>query len=72
MRSPEELEREITARNEAAMALERVNAELERQVEALKASEERFRLVVDGTKDYAIFMLDSTGRVASWNLARNA
>ena len=48
--------------------LQRANAELERQVEALKASEERFRTAVDGTKDYAIFMLDSTGRVVSWNL----
>ncbi len=68
MRSPEELEREIAARKDVAGALERANAELERQVEALKASEERFRTAVDGTKDYAIFMLDSTGRVVSWNL----
>jgi PAS domain S-box-containing protein len=30
-------------------------------------SEERFRLLVDYLKDYAIFMLDLDGRVASWN-----
>ncbi|HET7187893.1 MAG TPA: PAS domain-containing sensor histidine kinase [Gemmatimonadaceae bacterium] len=35
--------------------------------EALRESEERFRLLVQGVKDYAIFMLDPTGRVASWN-----
>src|SRR5207253_6498379 len=35
--------------------------------EILRQSEERFRLLVDGVKDYAIFMLDSEGRVASWN-----
>jgi PAS domain S-box-containing protein len=35
--------------------------------EALRESEERFRLLVDGVKDYAIFMLDPTGRVATWN-----
>lgn len=35
--------------------------------EALKESEERFRLLVEGVKDYAIFMLDPTGRVATWN-----
>jgi len=35
--------------------------------EALQQSEERFRLLVDGAKDYAIFMLDPDGRVASWN-----
>ncbi len=35
--------------------------------EALRDSEERFRLLVDGVKDYAIFMLDPTGRIATWN-----
>ena len=34
---------------------------------ALHQSEERFRLLVEGVKDYAIFMLDPGGRVASWN-----
>ena len=31
------------------------------------ASEESFRLLVKSVKDYAIFMLDPAGRVASWN-----
>ena len=35
--------------------------------EALQRSEERFRLLVEDVKDYAIFMLDPEGRVASWN-----
>ena len=35
--------------------------------EALRQSEERFRLLVSGVKDYGIFMLDPEGRVASWN-----
>jgi PAS domain S-box-containing protein len=35
--------------------------------EALRLSEERFRLLVQGVRDYAIFMLDRTGHVASWN-----
>lgn len=35
--------------------------------EALRLSEERFRLMVDGVEDYAIFMLDRDGRVSSWN-----
>src|SRR5215208_5494237 len=35
--------------------------------EALKHNEERFRLLVEGVKDYAIFMLDPDGKVASWN-----
>jgi PAS domain S-box-containing protein len=35
--------------------------------EALRQSEARFRLLVDSVKDYAIFMLDPRGRVATWN-----
>jgi PAS domain S-box-containing protein len=35
--------------------------------EALRESEERFRLLVEGVRDYAIFMLDPTGRIATWN-----
>jgi PAS domain S-box-containing protein len=35
--------------------------------EALRESEERFRLLVQAVRDYAIFMLDPDGRVASWN-----
>jgi PAS domain S-box-containing protein len=34
---------------------------------ALRASEERFRLLVEGAKDYAIYMLDPEGRVVTWN-----
>ena len=33
----------------------------------LSESERRFRLMVESVVDYAIFMLDSDGRVASWN-----
>jgi PAS domain S-box-containing protein len=35
--------------------------------EALRVSEERFRLLVDSVRDHAIFMLDPTGLVRSWN-----
>ena len=43
--------------------------EAPRQVqELLSESEERFRLLVEGVKDYAIFMLDAEGRVTTWNL----
>jgi PAS domain S-box-containing protein len=35
--------------------------------EALRESEERFRLLVTSVADYGIFMLDPAGRVASWN-----
>jgi PAS domain S-box-containing protein len=35
--------------------------------ESLRLSEERFRLLVEGVKEYAIFMLDVNGMVATWN-----
>jgi len=35
--------------------------------EALRESEERFRVLVRSVKDYGIFMLDPDGRVVSWN-----
>jgi PAS domain S-box-containing protein len=35
--------------------------------EALRRSEERFRLLVQSVTDYAIYMLDPLGHVVSWN-----
>lgn len=35
--------------------------------EQLRRSEERFRLLVENVPEYAIFMLDPNGRVATWN-----
>ena len=35
--------------------------------EALRQSEERFRLLIEGVKDYAIYMLDPEGVITSWN-----
>ena len=35
--------------------------------EALRLSEEQFRLLVQGVTDYAIYMLDAEGRVSNWN-----
>jgi PAS domain S-box-containing protein len=45
--------RDVTARKQAQ--------------EELRRSEEQFRLLVNGVEDYAIFMLDPTGHVVSWN-----
>ncbi len=35
--------------------------------EALRRSEERLRLMIEAVEDYAIFILDPDGRIASWN-----
>jgi PAS domain-containing protein len=34
---------------------------------ALQTSEQQFQLLVQGVKDYAIFMLDPQGRITTWN-----
>ncbi len=41
---------------------EKKQAELE-----LRTSEEMYRLMVEGVKDYAIFMLDTQGNIMTWN-----
>jgi PAS domain S-box-containing protein len=40
--------------------------------EMLRRSEERFRLLVETVEDYAIFMLDESGHVATWNRGAQA
>lgn len=56
-RSHNELEARVVART----------AELQSSNNRLRESEERFRLMVEGVADYAIVMLDTQGRVVSWN-----
>ncbi|HEV7282878.1 MAG TPA: PAS domain S-box protein [Pirellulaceae bacterium] len=41
--------------------------ERKKHEEELRQSEERIRLMIESVRDYAIFMLDPDGRVASWN-----
>jgi len=63
--------RDVTERRRLERLQRDLQGELERQVRErtaeLRSSQERFRLLVEGTQDYAIFLLDPTGHVASWN-----
>jgi PAS domain S-box-containing protein len=52
----------------AALADRWLAEQTENQKIALRDSEQRFRLLVQGVTDYAIYMLDREGRVTNWNL----
>jgi PAS domain S-box-containing protein len=69
---------DITARKQTEQAAQQLNEVLEQRVEErtrqmtqafaeLRASEQRFRMLVEGVVDYAIFMLDPNGFVTNWN-----
>jgi len=57
---------EIAARN--ARERERNYEFLRQSQESLRQSEERYRILVEGVTEYAIFMLDPNGIFASWNV----
>ena len=69
---------DITERKQAEAAVRQLNETLEQRIEQrsqmmaqafdeLRVSEERFRLLVQGVADYAIFMIDPNGFVTNWN-----
>jgi PAS domain S-box-containing protein len=66
-----ELERRVQERTaDLTNANEKLIAEIEQRKlaeDGLRRSEERFRLLIEGVEDYAIFSLDPSGRVTSWN-----
>jgi PAS domain S-box-containing protein len=70
--------RDITGRKRAQEEIRDLNVTLEQRViertaqlqaanQVLQESEERFRLLVEGVQDCAIFMLSPQGHVVSWN-----
>jgi PAS domain S-box-containing protein len=70
-RAYEELDLRVMERT---AELERTSSELRARItiheqteNELRESEERFRLLVEGVSDYAIFMLDPEGVIVSWN-----
>jgi PAS domain S-box-containing protein len=52
---------------ERTSQLEATIAELESNQRELRQSEDLFRLLVEGVREYAIFMLGPDGRIVSWN-----
>jgi PAS domain S-box-containing protein len=53
----------------AAMFAGWLGGELRNHRDQLEDSREQFRILLDGVKDCAVFLLDSEGRVATWNSA---
>jgi PAS domain S-box-containing protein len=53
--------------NEGASERAHVERALRSSNEHLRSTEERFRLLISGVRDYAIFLLDEQGKVATWN-----
>jgi PAS domain S-box-containing protein len=57
----------ITREHHEVVRLEALVERLKRRERALRLSEAHLRQVVDGLKDHALIMLDTEGRVVSWN-----
>jgi PAS domain S-box-containing protein len=51
----------------AARSVLAESAKRQGSVNVLQESEEKYRMLLDGVHDYAIFMLDPQGQVASWS-----
>lgn len=66
----EALEQREAGRDEIgllAVRMTEASALLRAREQALREGEERFRLVIEGVRDYGIFALDPDGKVISWN-----
>jgi PAS domain S-box-containing protein len=59
--------RDISMRRDSEKILMQVEGQRRLGEEALRASEERYRLLIDGVHDHSIFMMDTRGHVVSWN-----
>jgi len=59
--------RDISLRKKAERHLAQMESRRQLVEDALRESEERYRMLLDGVQDYAIFMMDPRGQVVSWN-----
>jgi PAS domain S-box-containing protein len=59
--------RDISVRKDAEKQLAQMEGSRRLVEDALRESEERYRMLLDGIQDYAIFMMDSRGQILSWN-----
>lgn len=67
-----QLQQQVRTHKTAQERLQKLVQERKAESDALRESEERFRLLVSDIKDYAIIMLDDNGNVISWNAGAEA
>jgi PAS domain S-box-containing protein len=59
--------RDIGVRKAAEKHLAQMECRRRVVEEALRQSDEQYRMLLDGVKDYAIYMMDPQGQIVSWN-----
>jgi PAS domain S-box-containing protein len=59
--------RNITVRKAAETHLAQMEGSGRRVEEALRESEESYRMLLDGIEAYAIYLMDAEGQIVSWN-----
>jgi PAS domain S-box-containing protein len=59
--------RDISVRKDAERRLAQMEGRRRLVEEELRESEERYRMLLDGIQNYAVFMVDPLGRIVSWN-----
>ena len=59
--------RDISVRKDAEKHLAQMEGRRRLMEDALRESEERYRILLDGIQNYAIFMMDPRGQIVSWN-----
>src|ERR1700722_17649778 len=60
--------RDISVRKNAEKHLARMEERRRLGEDALRESEERYRMLLDGIQNYAIFSMDPRGQILSWNV----
>ncbi|HXI59714.1 MAG TPA: PAS domain S-box protein [Polyangia bacterium] len=59
--------RDVGIRKDVEEHLETIEARCRLVEEALRESEEKYRMLLEGIQDHAIFLMDPHGQVVSWN-----
>jgi len=59
--------RRVGVRNDAKKHSKKMESRHRVWEQALRESQEQYRMLLDGIENYAIFMMDPQGRIVSWN-----